>query len=135
MRIFIDTNVAVYAHDQDAGDKREIAARLLSERWEEAMVSTQVLVEFRSVVARRLSPPLDPTLADEATRALAKLPVVATDRRLVLDALDTAAESQLSLWDALIVEAAVRGGCDELYTEDLNAGQVIRGVTVVNPFA
>lgn len=74
-------------------------------------------------------------IADEATRALATLPVVATDRRLVLDALDTAAESQLSLWDAIIVEAAIRGGCDELYTEDLNAGQAIKGVTVVNPFA
>ena len=61
--------------------------------------------------------------------------MVATDRRLVLEALDTAADSNLSLWDALIVEAAVRGGCDELYTEDLDAGQVIRGVTVVNPFA
>jgi predicted nucleic acid-binding protein len=38
------------------------------------------------------------------------------------------------LWDALIIEAAARGGCDRLLTEDLGHGDVIRGVRVVNPF-
>jgi predicted nucleic acid-binding protein len=38
------------------------------------------------------------------------------------------------LWDALIVEAAARSGCERLFTEDLNDGQEIRGVLVENPF-
>ncbi len=44
--ILIDTNVAAYAHDRDAGSKREVAADLLNTRWDEAILSTQVLVEF-----------------------------------------------------------------------------------------
>ncbi len=59
---------------------------------------------------------------------------MAVDRELVLSAVDTATRQQLALWDALIVEAAVRGGCQRLFTEDLNHGQEIRGVVVENPF-
>lgn len=135
MTAFLDTNIAVYTHDAGAGEKRRIAARLMAERSDELVVSTQVLLEFRAAVTRKLKPALDRAAADAATRELALLPVVTTDRRLVLAALDTAAQEQLSVWEALIVEAAARAGCDELLTEDLNHGQVIRGVTVVNPFA
>jgi predicted nucleic acid-binding protein len=60
--------------------------------------------------------------------------VVPFDRSLVLAAVSTADRHQLALWDALIVEAAVAGGCDRLLTEDLNHGQTIRGVQVENPF-
>jgi predicted nucleic acid-binding protein len=41
----------------------------------------------------------------------------------------------LSFWDALIVHAARRAGCDRLMTEDLQSGQRIEGVEIVNPFA
>jgi predicted nucleic acid-binding protein len=59
---------------------------------------------------------------------------VAVDRELVLSAVDTATRYQLALWDALIVEAAARAGCERLLTEDLNHGQEIRGVRIENPF-
>jgi predicted nucleic acid-binding protein len=42
--------------------------------------------------------------------------------------------AQLSYWDALIVAAAERGGCDRLLTEDLQHGQRLGALTVVNPF-
>jgi predicted nucleic acid-binding protein len=52
----------------------------------------------------------------------------------VLAAADTSRTVKLSLWDALIIEAASRAGCDRVLSEDLNAGQVIRGITIENPF-
>jgi predicted nucleic acid-binding protein len=41
---------------------------------------------------------------------------------------------QLSYWDALIVAAAKSVSCRYLLTEDLQAGQDVDGVIVVNPF-
>ena len=61
--------------------------------------------------------------------------VVPIDAALVLEAIDIQIESSLSYWDAAIVAAAVRAGATELLTEDLNAGQIIRGVRICNPFA
>ena len=40
----------------------------------------------------------------------------------------------LPLWDALIVRAAQPAGCSTLYSEDLQNGQVIDGLRIVNPF-
>jgi predicted nucleic acid-binding protein len=132
--VFVDTNVFVYAYDRSAGAKRETAARIIAERTAELVVSTQVLAEFYWVTTRRLDPPLDPTAARQAAGHLAVLPVVPTDAALVLRAIDTSRSQGISMWDALIVEAAVSGGCDQLLTEDMNTGQIIRGVRLVNPF-
>jgi predicted nucleic acid-binding protein len=131
---FLDTNVAVYAHDHGAGVKRRQAVELFRSPPDRLVVSTQVLSEFYWTVTRKLAPPLRHSQALDATRQLAALPVVVVDGDLVLAAIATAAQHQLALWDAMIVEAAVRGGCHRLLTEDLNAGQEIRGVRIENPF-
>ncbi|HEX9942185.1 MAG TPA: hypothetical protein VGG03_09225 [Thermoanaerobaculia bacterium] len=74
-------------------------------------------------------------------RALAKLddfaawPVIAADLSLIREAVLLSRDAVLSFWDALIVVTAVRSGAGILYTEDLNDGQVLRGVRVVNPFS
>jgi predicted nucleic acid-binding protein len=131
---FLDTNVVVYAHDHGAPHKRRRAIELLRSGDDDFVISTQVLSEFYWVVTRKLAPPLDGSEALLATRLLASLPVVTVDRDLVLSAVDTVHDHRLGLWDALIIEAAARGGCDRLLTEDLGHGDVIRGVRVVNPF-
>ena len=66
---------------------------------------------------------------------MAMLRVVPIDHRLVLRATDTALTSRLAIWDALIIEAAATAGSNRVLTEDLNEGQTIRDVQVVNPFA
>jgi predicted nucleic acid-binding protein len=67
-------------------------------------------------------------------RAWRRFPVV-ENTTAVLDAgLALAAQAKLSLWDALIVAAAASAGCEAIYTEDLNPGQTIAGVKVINPF-
>jgi predicted nucleic acid-binding protein len=60
--------------------------------------------------------------------------VVENTGKLLLAGIELQKKAQLSFWDALVVEAAIEAGCDILYSEDLNAGQRIGPLTIVNPF-
>lgn len=136
-RTFLDSNVLVYSVDESPAEKakHERATELLSAQPEDLVVSTQVLQEFYVVATRKLKNPLSEELAARAVRGIAKLDVVGVDVPLVLSAVDTSRTAQVSLWDALIIEAASRAGCERVLSEDLNAGQVIRGVRIENPFS
>ena len=134
MPAFLDTNVLVYAFDRSEPIKMQVAQQLLADPDADFVTSAQVLIEFYVTTTRKLNPPLDHAAAVDALELLSRLPVVAVDDRLVVAAAEIADIASLSLWDAQIVEAAARSGCDELLTEDLNAGQVIAGVNVRNPF-
>jgi len=136
-KTFLDSNVLVYSVDESPAEKakHERAIELLSAHPEDLVVSTQVLQEFYMVTTRKLKTPLSEERAARAVRGLTKLDVVGVDAPLVLAAVDTSRLVQLSFWDALIIEAASRAGCERILSEDLNATQVIRGVRVENPFA
>ncbi len=134
-RAFLDTNVVVYLFDDDEPKKQARARAVLGDREFDLVVSTQVLGEVYVTLTRKLARPLAPEAAADAIDALAELPVVHTDVALVRVAIETSRQTQLSYWDALIVEAAASAGCDQLLTEDLATGSTLRGVAVVNPFA
>ena len=132
-KVLLDTNVLVYALDADAGEKQKTARRLLREVASKGVVSTQVLQEFYVVATRKLG--VAPNLAKSVLHSLRRFETVTVTADLIEQAADCGVVHQLSFWDALIVVAAESAQCSELWTEDLNPGQVIRGVTVVNPFA
>ena len=132
---FLDTNVVVYAFDDDEPGKQEQArALLITPPTDVLVLSTQVLAEFYVTVTRKLARPLDPAIAREAVAALSELPVVSTDADLVLAGIDVSDRYQLSLWDGLIVQAAIAAGCETILTEDLTDGSVLAGVRIQNPF-
>jgi predicted nucleic acid-binding protein len=131
---FVDTNVVVYAFDEDEPAKQERAREVLSGADQLLVLSTQVLAEFYVTVTRKLARPLDASTARQAVEQLSELPVVPTDADLVLAAIDVSDRHQLSFWDGLIVQAASSAGCDTILTEDLSHGSVIAGVSVDNPF-
>ena len=135
MASFLDTNVLVYAFDRSEPEKMESAQRLLADSDRDFVISAQVLSEFYVTATRKLDPPLENSAVLEALQYLRRLPVVAIDDRLVATAATIAAAESLSLWDAQVIAAAARAGCEEILTEDLNDGQVIAGVEVRNPFA
>ena len=136
-RTFIDTNVLVYAFDADEPAKRARAHEILlshgGER--ELVLSTQVLQEFYVSVTRKLGAPLSPEEALANTRDLTALPVIQLDSQTVLRAIELVQAHQVSLWDALILRAAVSAGCVEVLTEDLQDGWRVEGLTVRDPFA
>ena len=134
-RAFLDTNVLVYLYDADDVAKRAIARNLLLDDSCDFVISAQVLNEFYVTVTRKIASPLSADAASAALNALAELEVVPITRNLVVGAVATGIQHQLSHWDALIVEAAARAGTDTLFTEDLAAGSTIQGVTITNPFA
>ena len=127
---FVDTNVAVYAFGKDKA-KVVAAEKLLSGK---PTISVQVVNEFLNVCRVKLG--MDtPTRHALARELIAGCRVVPVDAATVKLAMTIAEKQSISHWDALIVAAALLAGCDTLYSEDMQDGQVFDGrLTVVNPF-
>ncbi|MGE3885010.1 MAG: PIN domain-containing protein [Vicinamibacterales bacterium] len=135
-RAFVDTNILVYAHDASAGPKKAAAEALLARLWETGTgcLSVQVLQEFFVTVTRKVASPLPVDEAAERIRELAAWRVFSPGADDVRAAIALHQKTALGFWDAMIVHAAAESGCDVLWTEDLNDGQVIRSVHIRNPF-
>lgn len=135
MRAFIDTNLWAYRLDRRDEEKSKRIAAWLAEitSTHDVVISTQVLIEIRSVASRKLKPPLSDEQISALLEALSGFEVVCTDANLVLDAHQLAISETISWFDALIVEAAIRSRCDVLYSEDLCHGRRIGGVVLNNP--
>jgi len=135
-KVFLDTNVLVYAFDRSDPARhaaaRNLVATLLDER--RGVLSVQVLKEFYVVATRRAAEPADHATACRIINELRTFDVVEEGLAELDTALLLVAKYRISLWDALIVAAARSGGCTEICTEDLQDGQTIEGVTVRNPF-
>lgn len=128
---FFDTNVLMYLVARD--DSRSAAAEALLE--DGGVVSVQVLNEFASVAHRKLRMTWDEvSQALAAIRELCEAPVPVTIETHE-SALGIAARYGFNIYDALIAAAALQAGCRILYSEDLQAGQVLEGrLTIRNPF-
>jgi predicted nucleic acid-binding protein len=131
---FIDTNILVYAGSNAAADqaKRQVARALLARP--NIGLSAQLLQEFYAVAVAKQRLQMTHDEAVAVLQSLATFPVCPISRDLVLEAIDAKQRFGISYWDAAIITAAKQMGCQTLYTEDLNPGQVYDGVTVVNPF-
>lgn len=132
---FLDTNVLIYAVDEQEPRKLRVAEQLVEEHLVhgEGMISVQVLREFYSS-SLRLKRPLSDEQAREMVEYFSTFRTLPEDFRLVLEAVRLCQEYMLSFWAALIVESALKGGADRLLTEDLQHGQVIEGLRIENPF-
>ena len=135
-RVFLDSNVLIYAHDLDAGPKRDIAARVLEGVWEDGtgVISTQVLQEFYVNVTRKIPNPLPPARARGIVENYLFWHIETNDSATILQASEIEERHRLSFWDALIVAAACRGRAEKILSEDLNHGQRVEGVLIENPF-
>jgi predicted nucleic acid-binding protein len=134
---FVDTNILIYAHDVSAGAKHVRARDLIQGLWQsgEGGLSVQVLQEFYVNVTQKVAKPMP---SDAAARIIADLTVWHIHRpgvEDVLDAIQLQGRYKISFWDAMIVTSAIQLDCQQLWSEDLNPGQVYDTVTVMNPFA
>lgn len=136
MPSFVDTNILVYAEDHDAKVKHDTARDLVLGLWNDrqGVLSVQVLQEFYVTVTRKLKKPMRATEALDAVREYLTWTVIENTGTLLVEAAELQHRAQLSFWDALVVQAAIQGGCDKLYSEDLNAGQRFGQLLIVNPF-
>ena len=136
MPAFVDANILVYAEDQDAGIKHAIARELVENLWRsgEGVLSVQVLQEFFVTVTRKMRQPMDPAEALAIVEQYLTWRLVTNTGDLLLAGIRLAASLKISFWDALVVQAASQERCERLWTEDLNHGQQIGDLTIVNPF-
>jgi predicted nucleic acid-binding protein len=126
---FLDTNILVYA--QQTGSKATISQNLIDQG---GTISVQVLNELANVLRKKqgrswrdiellfddIDNTLDPALPLTAKTSRAALALVRNDG--------------FAFYDALIIAAAIEAGCDTLYSEDMQHGRNIGGLTIVNPF-
>ncbi|HUS90663.1 MAG TPA: PIN domain-containing protein [Phycisphaerae bacterium] len=132
-KVFVDTNILVYAHDCGAGKKHRIAQPKVAALWRGNPIpslSVQVLQELYATLLRKDVP------QDEALRTVEDhllWHVVENNRALLLDGILLHQRHQVSFWDGLILAAARAAGAAELWSEDFAAGRRYDGVLVVNP--
>jgi predicted nucleic acid-binding protein len=133
-RTFLDSNVLIYADDAAYPVKQGKAVALIMEhgRQRSAVVSLQVLGEYYSAATRKLH--LDPGVARSQVELYAQFQVVEPTLTDILGAIDLHRLHGISYYDSLILRCAKQSGCSVLLTEDMQHGQVIDGVRIVNPF-
>ncbi len=134
--VFVDTNVLVYARDAAHPRKQEQAAEWMAHLWRTRIgrLSFQVLQEFYVTVTAKLRPGMKTKTARTEVRALMSWDPIAAGTPVVEGAWVVQDRYGLSWWDALIVSAAQAAGCGFLLTEDLQDGQALGDVRVVDPF-
>lgn len=96
------------------------------------MLSTQVLQEFVNVALRKLR--LPPALIRDRLAFYSRFEMVPASPDLVAGALDLHVLHGISIYDALILQAAIVSGCQQLLSEDMQHGAISGGVRIVNPF-
>jgi predicted nucleic acid-binding protein len=133
-RSFIDTNVLVYAEASDAPQKQRAALTLLKGLYEEGLgvLSTQVLQEYCNVALKKLKLPAQ--YVRSQLDLYEQFEVVQVTPSIIHAGLDIQTRS-VSFFDAIVLASAHAAGCNVLWTEDMNAGEVIHGVSIANPFS
>lgn len=133
-RVFLDTNILVYADDRDSPEKQVIALNLIQDCFtrHNGVISTQVLQEYFVAATRKLG--VSPEIARRKVELLANLEVVPINVDNILAAIDLQRLHGHSFWDALILQSALGSGCMICFTEDLQHGRNLGRLKIMNPF-
>jgi predicted nucleic acid-binding protein len=134
-RVFIDSNVVVYANDGRDPAKQRKAAEIVAKLMKNGtgVISTQVLQEYASVALTKLKQ--DDATVLRVLRLLETMTVVQSTPLLVRRAVELRRVYEIGFWDAGIIAAAEEADCDSIVSEDLNAGQYYGGIRAIDPFA
>ncbi len=133
-RTFLDTNILAYSDDPRDPAKRQMALNLIKAHLclRTGVVSLQVLQEYFVSAMGKLK--LNAALAKQRVEVFAKFHIAEPTVSDILAAIDMHRLYGFSFWDALVLRMAKQSGCRILLTEDIQHGQEIDGVRIVNPF-
>jgi len=137
-KYFIDTNIFVYSFDTQDIIKRDISRDLINWALKDQVgcISSQVIQEFINVATKKFNPPL--SIQDSSkylNSVFAQLVEIYPSVELYHKALEIFERWKYSFYDSLIITSALQTDCTILYSEDLQHGQKIQSLTIVNPFA
>lgn len=135
MKLFLDSNVVIYALDPRAPAKQARCMAWLSAtaRTGTLTISPQVCAEARSVAVKKLHLATD--VASKAVLGLLPFCTAPYGAPQVRAALDIERDWGISWWDSLIVASALAAGCTHLLTEDAQSAPVIDSMRIMNPLA
>lgn len=135
MRVFIDSNIVVYANDRRELRRQQIAVQVVAEcmRNDTGVISVQVLQEYANVALGKLKQSSDIVLRQ--LHLLEALEIVAPSPQMVRRTVEIRQAYGISFWDAGIVAAAEHAACEVILSEDLNTGHYYAGIRVDNPFS
>ncbi len=137
-RVFVDTNILVYAYDRSEPEKQQQALVVLDNlvTTKAGVISTQVMAEFFVTITRKITAPLS---VDDAYERLVNYlqawTVVDLTGLVTLEAARGVRDYQFNFWDAQIWAAARLNQIPIVFSEDFSVGSTIEGVRFVNPFA
>ena len=136
VKVFVDTNVLVYARDTSESNKQIKAKQWIAHLWKtrSGRLSYQSFNEYYVVTTQRLKPGLAKEDARADLNALEAWKPLIVDKQVIDNAWKIQDRFQFSWWDSLILSAAQIQACDYLLSEDLQHNQVIGCVKVINPF-
>ena len=133
-RVFVDTNVLVYASTDDDKAKQASALSLLKNCVGiETFISTQVLSEFYSAMRKnQVDAALTKRYLESYAQTMNVLPVT---KEIVMSCMNLIGLYSYSIWDGLIIASALSVGCRTLYSEDMSNKQIINDqLRIHNPF-
>ena len=128
-RVFFDTNVILYAFDNSDDVKYSKAIECLDKY--EPIISTQVIREFANVIIKKSILSLS-ALKKDLMALQDSFEIVP---EYVNKAVDVHERYKYSFYDSLIIASAIYAKCSVLFSEDMQDGQVVESVKIVNPFA
>jgi len=133
---FIDTNILVYAYDNTAGKKHDVAKKLLRKLWENktGVLSLQVFQELYVVLTKKIKNPLSPDEALELIKDYTYWEIHLPGINDFFDAIKIQKKFKISFWDAMIINSAIKMNCQVIWSEDLNPGQEYDRVKALSPF-
>ena len=136
-KTFVDTNILVYAHDAEAGNKQTRAAKLIENLWSHhaGVISLQVLEELYVTLTQKIAKSLSTKLALDLVRQYGTWQIAEMDVEGLLAAVHLQQKYKFSFWDSLIIQAALLSDCRLLLSEDMSHNQRVEGLLIQNPFA
>ncbi len=129
--IFIDSNILIYAYSSTEIGKKDKVLLMLEN--EEITISTQVVNEFIWIMSRKFN--IDMETIKVISNNLFEIFNVGMVSKATIDkAIDIAKSYKYAYWDSLILSSALEAKCIAIYTEDMQHGQIIEGIKIINPF-
>jgi predicted nucleic acid-binding protein len=136
-RYFLDTNIFVYSLDPDDPRKARIAEELVTRGVGSRLgvISYQVVQEFMNVSLRQFRATMTVTeLELYFFKVLLPMMTIPSSSGLFLEALRLKTTHQIAWYDSVIVAAAIQGGCEILYSEDMQHGRRFGDLVIQDPF-
>lgn len=128
---FVDTNIWIYAHLRKPNEPRNTIALDLVSELDNGVISSQVMAEYYNVMLR--SGQNDHWIQENLEIILGYVRLQPLNETVMRRAWHIRNRYGFSIWDSQIIAAAFVSGCDTLYSEDMQSGQVIEGLTLINP--